>query len=156
MGIGTGKSLRYYPAGCEVTGIDLSEKMLAKARKRAENMKNVKLLLMDAEKLEFPDNSFDFVVTNLVLSSVQNPVAALKEMRRVCKKEGRIIMLEHVKSKNRALGAVLEFLNPLPSKLFGFNINRNTVENAKKAGLTITVEKNLAFLDVFKLIEVRK
>ena len=70
VGIGTGKNLKYYPPGCSVTGIDNSEGMLEKAQTSAEDMKNVTLLLMDAGHLEFPDKSFDYVVTIFVLCSI--------------------------------------------------------------------------------------
>ena len=66
VGIGTGRNLKHYSWRCTVTGIDYSEKMLEKARKKAVDMKNVTLLLMDAENLEFPDNSFDYVVITFV------------------------------------------------------------------------------------------
>jgi len=78
VGVGTGRNLKCYPVGCSITGIDYSERMLEKAREKARGMKNVTLLLMDAEHLEFPDNSFDYVVTTFVLCSIPDPVRALR------------------------------------------------------------------------------
>ena len=67
VGVGTGRNLKFYSSRCLVTGIDYSEKMLEKARKKARGMKNITLLLMDAEHLGFPDNNFDYIVITFAL-----------------------------------------------------------------------------------------
>lgn len=139
VGVGTGKNLPLYPPGCDVTGIDFSPAMLARAKKRAAKLGvDVMLLEMDAERLSFPDDSFDTVLATCVFCSVPDPVNGLKEMRRVCKPDGLILLLEHVRSENRVLGLVMDLLNPLAVRLTGANINRRTVENVKAAGLSIT------------------
>jgi ubiquinone/menaquinone biosynthesis C-methylase UbiE len=138
VGVGTGKNLPYYPPGCEVTGIDFSPRMLARARTKAPSAPvPVNLMEMDVQKLEFADNTFDTVVATFVFCSVPDPVKGLREIRRVCKPEGRIILLEHVRSENPLLGALMDILNPIPLYLIGSNINRRTVENVKAAGLKI-------------------
>lgn len=152
VGVGTGKNLKYYPKGCSVIGIDISEGMLEKARKRAEGLNNVTLLLMDAEHLEFPDNSFDYVITTFVLCSIPNPVKALKEMHRVLKPDGEMINIEHMRSSTRWIASYEDFINPISVDLTGVNVNRKTVENIGKAGFTIKDVKNLAFKDVFRKI----
>ena len=152
VGVGTGKNLKYYPEDCSVIGIDNSEGMLEKAREKAEGMKNVTLLLMDAEHLEFPDNSFDYVITTFVLCSIPDPVKALKEMRRVLKPDGEMINIEHMRSSIRWIAASEDFINRFSVDLAGFNVNRKTVENVGKAGFTIKDVKNLAFRDVFRKI----
>lgn len=155
VGIGTGKNMKYYPLGCSVTGIDNSEGMLEKARKSAEDMKNVTLLLMDAGHLEFPDKSFDYVVTTFVLCSIPDPLTALKEMRRVLKPSGEMINLEHVRSSNRFLAWFEDFVNPVLIFLMGFHENRRTTEIIGKAGFTIEDVENLAFRDVFRKIRAK-
>ena len=152
VGVGTGKNLKYYPEDCSVIGIDNSEGMLEKAREKAEGMKNVTLLLMDAEHLEFPDNSFDYVIMTFVLCSIPDPVKALKEMRRVLKPDGEMINIEHMRSSIRWIAASEDFINRFSVDLAGFNVNRKTVENVGKAGFTIKDVKNLAFRDVFRKI----
>jgi demethylmenaquinone methyltransferase/2-methoxy-6-polyprenyl-1,4-benzoquinol methylase len=152
VGVGTGKNLKYYPQGCLVTGIDNSEGMLEKARKSAENKKNVTLLLMDAGHLDFPDKSFDYVVTTFVLCSIPDPLMALKEMRRVLKPSGEMINLEHVRSSNRSIAWIEDLINPLIIFLMGFHENRRTTEIIGSAGFTIEDVKNLAFRDVFRKI----
>jgi demethylmenaquinone methyltransferase/2-methoxy-6-polyprenyl-1,4-benzoquinol methylase len=152
VGTGTGKNLEYYPKDCKVTAIDISPKMLEHAKKRMAGMDNISLLVMDAEKLAFADNSFDYVITTFVLCSIPNPVAALREMRRVCKPDGLVINLEHMRSSNRMLTFLENVLNPISVFFMGVNLNRKTVENIKKAGLSVVEEKHLALRDVFRLI----
>lgn len=151
VGVGTGKNLEYYPRDCKVTAIDISPKMLHRAEKRAEGMDNISLIVMDAEDLTFADNSFDYVVTTFVLCSIPNPVAALHEMRRVCKPDGVVINLEHMRSSNWILALLENILNPMFVFFMGVNLNRKTVENIRKSGLEIIEEQNLALLDVFRL-----
>lgn len=152
VGVGTGKNLKYYPEECSVIGIDNSEGMLEKAREKAEGLKNVTLLLMDAENLEFPDNSFDYVITTFVLCSIPDPVKALKEMHRVLKPDGEMINLEHMRSNNPLIATYEDFINPVSVALTGINVNRRTVENIGKAGFKIKDVENLAFKDVFRKI----
>ena len=153
VGVGTGRNIMYYPEGAEVTGIDFSEKMLEKAREKAEKLdKNVELRLMDVENLDFPDNMFDTVVTTCVFCSVPNPIKGLEEIKRVCKKDGKILMLEHVRSKGKIMGPVMDFFNLLTVRIVGANINRDTITNLKHAGLKVEMNNNL-MADIVKYIK---
>ena len=153
VGAGTGKNLPYYSKKAKVTGIDISKGMLDKAIKKNNKLKtNCRLLLMDAENMKFRNNSFDTVLCTFILCSVPNPVKALKEMRRVCKPNGRIIMVEHVLSKNWLIALWQKLHNPITRWLVGININRDTAGNIRKAGIRIIKEENLALKDVFKYI----
>lgn len=78
-----------------------------------------------------------------VFCSVPDPVKGLKEIRRVCKPNGKIIMIEHVRSEKKLLGLVMDIFNPLTVNLYGANINGHTVENVKKAGFTKVNVTNL-------------
>ncbi len=102
VGIGTGINVSLYPRTCHVTGIDLSPAMLEKAHERVakEGLTNVELREMDATKLEFEDNSFDVVYAPYVISVVPDPVAVVREMSRVCRPGGKIIILNHFRSTN--------------------------------------------------------
>jgi phosphatidylethanolamine/phosphatidyl-N-methylethanolamine N-methyltransferase len=115
VGVGTGINAALYPGDCSVTGIDLSSSMLEKARERVarKGVRNVRLLQMDAANLKFADDTFDIVYAPYVISVVPDPVAVASEMRRVCRPGGRIVILNHFRSKNR-VGAWLErIISPL-------------------------------------------
>lgn len=155
VGIGTGKNIPHYPDNCEVVGVDISDKMLSHAKKKANERTNISLFQMDAENLGFKDDSFDHVVTTFVLCSIPEPVAALEEMKRVCKPDGMVINLEHMKSDNRLIATIEDLFNPITKATTGVNINRETVENVKKAGLNVNDVKNMALKDVFRLIRSR-
>src|SRR5579862_3900535 len=121
VGVGTGINAALYPADCSVTGIDLSSSMLEKARRRIarKGVSNVRLLEMDATNLKFPDNNFDVVYAPYVISVVPDPVAVAREMMRVCRPGGRVVILNHFRSRNR-FGAWLEYLIAPFVKYLGF------------------------------------
>ncbi len=121
VGVGTGLSLPLYPKDVQVTGIDISREMLAQAqaRKEREQLDNVRLAVMDAEAMEFEDNSFDKVIAMYVASVVPNPERLVDEMRRVCRPHGRIIFVNHFHSRNPVMGAFESAIAPL-SRQLGF------------------------------------
>jgi len=121
VGVGTGINASLYPRDCSVTGIDLSTSMLEKARRRIahKGVRNVRLMEMDATNLKFPDDTFDVVYAPYVISVVPDPVAVAREMMRVCRRGGRVVILNHFRSRNR-LGAWLEWLIAPVGKYLGF------------------------------------
>ncbi len=156
VGVGTGKNMPYYPKGPEITAIDLSERMLQRARRRAEREGiKVELRRMDVQALDFPDDSFDAVVASFVFCSVPDPVLGLRELGRVTKPQGKILLLEHLRPECPWLGRLFDLLNPLVARLFGFNINRRTLENIGRAGLKLDGVQDLDRLGIFKLITAR-
>ncbi|MDO9170071.1 MAG: methyltransferase domain-containing protein [Methylobacter sp.] len=156
VGVGTGKNFDYYPKDVRITAIDFSEQMLKQAvGKRDRKNIPVELELMDIQSLSFADNSFDTVIGSFVFCSVPSAVKGLKELYRVCKPGGQVLLLEHVVSSNPAIAAVMNFLNPVVVRLFGANINRNTVKNIKACAF-ISVHIDERSGDIIKLIEARK
>jgi len=120
VGVGTGLSLPLYPAEVRITGIDVSREMLEKARRRAAARKlaNVEALMeMDAESMAFPSESFDKVVAMYVVSVVQRPARLLEELHRVCKPDGEIFIVNHVRSDNALIGAMEKGLARFSDKL---------------------------------------
>lgn len=115
VGVGTGINASLYPSHCHVTGIDLSTSMLDKARERVarQELRNIRLLEMDAGNLTFADNSFDIVYAPYLVSVVPDPVQVVKEMRRVCRPGGRIIILNHFRSANPVLSRIERAISPL-------------------------------------------
>jgi phosphatidylethanolamine/phosphatidyl-N-methylethanolamine N-methyltransferase len=114
VGVGTGINLGLYPRDCSVTGIDLSDSMLEKAYERVARkaMRHVRLLQMDASRLTFDDDSFDIVYAPYLISVVPDPVQVAREMRRVCRPGGRIIFLNHFRSRNPVLSRVERLISP--------------------------------------------
>jgi ubiquinone/menaquinone biosynthesis C-methylase UbiE len=156
VGVGTGVNIGHYPVGARVTAIDLSEQMLARAKQRAERLHvAVDLALMDAQHLDFPDATFDAVVSTCVFCSVPDPVAGLREGWRVLKPGGKLLLLEHVRSDNALLGKVMDLVNPLMVRMSGANINRRTLENVRRAGVR-DFEASSHVFGIVKLIEARK
>jgi ubiquinone/menaquinone biosynthesis C-methylase UbiE len=155
VGVGTGKNFPYYPANTEVTAIDFSEKMLSRAAEKAKKESiALDLQQMDAQNLSFEDDTFYTVVATFVFCSVPNPTKGLKEIGRVCKPGGKVLLLEHVLSANRILAWLMNLVNPLVVGTMGPNINRRTVENVVNSDLKVERVTDLA-AGIFKLIEAR-
>ena len=114
VGVGTGINLALYPRDCSVTGIDLSDSMLERAHERVaeKGMRNVRLVQMDATSLLFPDDAFDIVYAPYLISVVPDPVQVAREMRRVCRPGGRIIILNHFRSSNAVMSWAERLISP--------------------------------------------
>ena len=102
VGVGTGKNFPFYPPGSDITAIDFSEKMLDRAREKAKKQDiEIALRQMDVQNLSFEDDTFDTIVSTFVFCSVPDPIKGLKEIKSVCKPNGKLLLLEHVLSSNR-------------------------------------------------------
>src|SRR6185436_12779102 len=114
VGVGTGINAALYPRDCSVTGVDLSSPMLEKARERVarKGVRNVRLLQMDAANLKFGDDTFDIVYAPYVISVVPDPVAVTREMCRVCRPGGRIVILNHFRSRNALMAWIERMISP--------------------------------------------
>ena len=156
VGVGTGKNMPFWPQAVEMTAIDLTPGMLGKARQRAAELKiKADLRLGDVQALEFPDASFDTAIATFVFCSVPDPVLGLRELKRVVRPGGRIILLEHMRSPNAAIGQIMDILNPVVVRVMGANINRPTVENVQKADWSIKQLEELGMGGIVKLIVAR-
>jgi len=163
VGIGTGRNLSLYTEKVdEVHGIDLSPGMLEKARNRAKNLevsdsKNIKVNLseMDVQNLEFSGEHFDTIISTFVFCSVPDPIKGLKEVRRVVKPSGKVLMLEHVLSGIPILSSTMKLLNPVAGAVSGSEISRKTLKNLEKADLKIVKNENV-LLDVIKFVEAKR
>jgi phosphatidylethanolamine/phosphatidyl-N-methylethanolamine N-methyltransferase len=143
VGVGTGINLSMYPSSCDITGIDLSEPMLDKARERIINkgLRNCDVLEMDAARMTFPDESFDIVYAPYLISVVPDPVKVAQEMRRVCRRGGRIVILNHFKSENPVLSRIETAISPLTVHV-GFKADLDLKAFLTQAELTpVSIEK---------------
>lgn len=155
VGVGTGKNFSYYPVDIEIVAIDFSEKMLQRARAKARiNKVRVNLRQMDVQNLEFDDNSFDTVAASFVFCSVPDAVHGLREVKRVVRDGGKVILLEHVLSDNPVVAWFMNLINPLVVPIIE-NINSRTVDNVVQSGLVLDQVTDLS-AGIFKLIEARK
>ena len=152
--VGTGQDIRFFPPGRDIVGIDISPRMLIKARSRAAQYDgSLELRVMDIHALEFPAHSFDQVVTSCTFCSVPNPVEGLAALRRVLKPGGELYMFEHTGSRVFPFSLMLDVMTPLWRPI-GPEMNRDTVANVEKAGFVIREVKNI-YLDVVKTIVAR-
>ncbi len=115
VGVGTGINALLYRKDCRVTGIDFAEMMLRKARRRLDKhgVENVDLMQMDALNMGFPDESFDLVYAPYVISVVPDPVSVVREMYRVCRIGGLVVVLNHFRSENRVMSVAERLISPL-------------------------------------------
>jgi ubiquinone/menaquinone biosynthesis C-methylase UbiE len=153
VGVGTGKNMPYYPQNVDITAIDLTPRMLERARKRAKDLNNaVDLQLGDVQDLKFPDAHFNTALATFVFCSVPDPLLGLYEVKRVLKPGGRLLLLEHVRSKSPLVGWMMDLLNPILVRIMGANINRRTVDIVIKSGLKVERVEDLDSGGIFKLI----
>ena len=156
VGVGTGKNIPFHPREARVIGIDISPKMLAWAERRKKKIgANTELRLGDAQALDLPTDSVNAAVATFVFCSVPDPVLGFRELGRVVRPDGRVYLLEHMRSTNALVGRLMDFINPLVVTTMGFNINRRTLENIEKAGLEIERSQDVGLGGIFKTIVAR-
>ncbi len=156
VGVGTGKNFQFYPENARITAIDFSPQMLKQAQRKQERKQvAVELSLMDVQSLCYADNSFDTVIASFVFCSVPKPRKGLKELYRVLKPGGQLLLLEHVLSSNKVMAALMNLFNPLVLGLLGANINRQTVKNVQACQFK-NIYIDPASSDMIKLIRAVK
>jgi phosphatidylethanolamine/phosphatidyl-N-methylethanolamine N-methyltransferase len=161
-GVGTGLSLGYYPADAEVHGVDLSEDMLRRAEDKVvrHRLAHVKSLqVMDVTRLGFPDETFDAVAAQFIITLVPDPEAALSEFARVLRHGGEIILANHFGQPGGTVASLEELAAPLASRIgWSSDFKASRIEAwARETGIMQVVElKPLFPYGFFKLMRVRK
>jgi len=148
VGIGTGQDLIYIPGEVSITGVDISEEMLARAGKRK---RGAELILMNAEELSFNDCLFDVVVLNLVLSVVGNPGLAMAEALRVLREDGRILVFDKFLPEGKDVSLIRKMLNIITS-FIGTDINRRFFDAVRGLPLDIIYDGPVAFSGNYRTI----
>ena len=135
-GVGTGKNFPYY-SEASISAIDFSPMMIQQAQKKHQHLGiDVELFIMDVQQLDFPDDHFDSIIATFLFCSVPEPKQGLLELKRVCKPGGEVLLLEHVLSSNKFAASIMHLLNPIVVRLFGANINRETVKTVRACGFS--------------------
>lgn len=138
VAVGTGKNLGFYPEGCRVTGVDFSRAMLDTASRRARALGRVfEAVEGDVNALPLADASFDTVVCTLGACTFADPLTAFREMRRVCRPGGSVLLLEHVLPRDRHLAWLAGALTPFTRRAVGCSPNRDVLALVREAGLHV-------------------
>ena len=152
IGTGTGLNFVHYPHDASGVATEFSSEMLkiASTKTRPEGLQ---LLQNRAEDLPFRDHTFDAAFATLVFCSVESPVQAFGELRRVVRPGGMVVLLEHV-HPGGILGPLFDLLNPLTVRLFSDHVNRRTAKLVSEAGLEV-VDVKRRLLGIVNLIKCR-
>jgi ubiquinone/menaquinone biosynthesis C-methylase UbiE len=155
LAVGTGLDVPFFPAGRNIVGIDISQGMLDRARKRTDAYPgSIELRQMDVHAMPFEEGEFDQIFTSCTFCSVPNPIAGLEALRRVLTPGGELHMFEHTGSRYFPFNLMMNLMTPL-SRRVGPSMNRTTVENVKAAGFALDQVEHV-YLDVVKMIHAHR
>jgi len=155
VAIGTGADIPHFPPGHKIVAVDISREMLRRAEvRRAKYAGNLQLVEADVMNLGFPDASFDTVATSCTFCSVPDPMRGLRELYRVLRPGGQLLMFEHVRSRTPILGLTLDLMT-LWTRRLGTEMNRDTVGNVLKVGFRVTQIESV-YLDIILAIRGTK
>ena len=153
VGVGTGFSLPLYPEHADVIGVDLLSEMIREAQSKVyrERLRHVTLMQMDAERLAFADNVFDYVVAAFVISVVPDPVRFVSELKRVSKPDGQIVIINHFQSENPVMAQLEKWAAPLCTKI-GWHSDLRLADLVQNTDLQIERKYSLNKIDLWDVV----
>jgi phosphatidylethanolamine/phosphatidyl-N-methylethanolamine N-methyltransferase len=156
VGVGTGLCLPLYPKNCSVVGIDLSAAMLEKAalRLREHRLSHVKLIRMDAGRMHFRDDAFDTVIAAYVVTAVPDYRMLMREIIRVCRPVGRIVLLNHFTNGNKFISVLERAISPLCEHI-GFRTDLSVDRVLDGTPLVVSRHENVRPFGMWHLVECR-
>ncbi|WP_042463124.1 class I SAM-dependent methyltransferase [Neobacillus dielmonensis] len=138
LAVGAGANFSFYRTGVNVTAVDISEKMIEKARFAAVSQDiEAHFICGDIEELDFPESLFDTVVSTLSLCSYEDPLMVLRKINHWCKQDGQILLMEHGISSNPIVSSIQKTIDPLFYRYSGCHQTRNIIKLVQQAGLNI-------------------
>jgi len=157
VGAGTGTSFPAYPTHCQVTGIDLAPDMLSQARQKIQenSWHHLKVLEMNALNLDFPDNTFDFVMAFHVVTVVPDPIRMIAEAKRVCRPSGKIVIVNHFTSDMPVLGTITKAIDPL-TRWLGWRTDLQLKPFIAATGLNIEKVYKISKTSLYTVVLGRK
>jgi phosphatidylethanolamine/phosphatidyl-N-methylethanolamine N-methyltransferase len=155
VGVGTGLTLPLYSPSLAVTGVDISAPMLAKAEARAAELRDrsIELRLMDGERLDFADGTFDCVTLPYVLSVTPDPARLVAEVRRVCRKDGTILVLNHFNGSH-AWWLLERLARPMADRI-GFRSDFDYAQQVLRHDWNVEAVQQVNLLGLSKLVTIR-
>lgn len=156
VGVGIGSNFPFYNReNVHVTGVDFSPEMIKNAEQTASSCQlHVELVQKDVEELQFEEGSFDCIVSTLTMCGYPNPVKVLNNFNKWCKKDGRILLMEHGISSNPILSRTQEMIDPLFIKFPGCHCDRNMINLVERSKLQMDRTQS-HWVDIIQLIWAR-
>lgn len=156
IGAGTGLDLEFIPSDCEVVATDITQSMIDKLKANNANPEfNLRVMLMDGQNLEFENEGFDKVILHLILAVIPDPVACAKEVDRVLKPNGEVVVFDKFISKGGQVSLLRKGLNSLTNFLFS-DITRDIYSIMNNTQLTVISDNPANFNGIFRLLKLRK
>lgn len=156
VGAGTGLDLEFLPNNCEIIATDITHSMIERVIKRNKTLnRQLQSIVMDGQKLDFVDNSFDKIILHLILAVIPDPIACIQESERVLKHGGQIVVFDKFVRKNSKISFIRRFANVLTNLVFS-DITRDFESIINKTGLTVLSDTDADFNGNFRLIKLEK
>ena len=156
VGVGTGLDLEFITQDCQIIATDITQAMIARTLKRNGVLKrNLSAFVMDGQKMDFKENSFDKIILHLIIAVIPDPMACLKECERVLKPGGCLTIFDKFVPKGNTVSLLRKIFNPVTNFLFS-NIDRSIERIADETQLLTVADAKADFNGNFRIIRMKK